>query len=614
MDIQQNKINGKMETLLNLALAVDQSAREKSILLGEGYDPATNMWELIIKYNGDIGRLREANIQLEELIAGYAIIRIPEPLIEAFSDLDEVEYIEKPKRLFFSILEGRRASCAYSIAIREPYLRGRGILIAVIDSGIDYEGMEFRNLEGKSRILYLWDQTLTAEGVNSLTPEGSAYAGTAQPPEGFEVGVEFSKERIDAALTMPTAAETYQLVPSRDTSGHGTSVTAIAAASGVLEGGQYVGMAPESSLIIVKLGNPLPNSFPRTTEMMRAVTYVVKKAVSLGMPVAINLSFGNTYGSHDGVSLLPRFMDNITEIGRNVVCVGSGNEGAAGGHVAGSFGAISEAEQPVTKKVELNIAMYQQSINVQLWKDFTDRFSISLTSPSGVHQVIDTLRPGKQSLVIEGTNILIFVGEPSPYSVNQEIYFDFIPQATYVPPGAWSFDITAVKTVTGNYNMYLPSSAILNSGTGFFTPTPETTLTIPSTAAKVITVGAYDPVYESYADFSGRGYVLQGSSNASIYNVGIKPDIVAPGVNIRTIAPGGNFDVASGTSFATPFATGGAALLMEWGIIRGNDPYLYGEKVKAYFRRGASELRGESIYPNSRVGFGALCVENSIPR
>lgn len=614
MDVS-NQVNGKLETLLNLALAVSQSEREKSVWLGEGYDRASNTWELIVKYNGDIGRLRAAeNIQVEELIAGYAIVRIPEQLIDAFSDLDEVEYIEKPKRLYFNTLESRRASCAYSIAIRNPYLRGNGVLVAVIDSGIDYESAEFREANGESRILYLWDQTLTVNGVNRVVPADSEYAGTAHPPEGFAIGVEFSKERIDAALAMPTAADTYHLVPSRDTSGHGTSVAAIAAATGALEGGRYTGMAPESKLIVVKLGNALPNSFPRTTELMRAATYVVRKAVSLGMPMAINLSFGNTYGSHDGITLIAQFMDSISEIGRNVVCIGSGNEGAAGGHVAGSFGEIREEGANVTRIIELNVANYQMPINVQLWKDYTDRFTISLTTPSGVSQTIDTSRPGKQSLTIDNTDILIFIGEPSPYSVNQEIYFDFIPRDTYMPAGAWIFQLTAIQTVTGNYNLYLPSSAVLNADTRFFTPTPETTLTIPSTSAKAITVGAYDTIYESYADFSGRGYVYQGVLNANISSGGIKPDIVAPGVNIRTISPGDNIDVVSGTSFATPFVTGGAALLMEWGIIRGNDPYLYGEKVKAYLRRGARPLRGESNYPNSRVGFGALCVEASIPR
>ncbi len=605
--------NGKLEALLNLALAVDEEERRKSEVLGVGYDPADGTWELIVKYNGDIGRLRESGIQVEELIAGYAIVRLKEELIAAFTDLDEVEYVEKPKRLYFDTLEGRRASCVISLAINPPNLRGNGTLIAVIDSGLDYQGTEFRKADGSSRILYLWDQTLTADNVNRQTPPESPFAGAAAPPQGFQTGVEFNKLMIDVALQASTAEETFQIVPSRDISGHGTAVTAIAAASGLLNEGRYLGMAPESSLIIVKLGSPDPDSFPRTTEMMRALTYVVNKAVGLGMPVAINLSFGNTYGPHDGTSILERFMDNISEIGRNVICVGTGNEGAAGGHLSGKFGRVKDGGSQQSRRIELNIAPYQQSFSVQLWKEYSDRFAVELTAPSGRQESVDTMIPGKKTVSIGTTKILIYVGEPSPYSINQEIYFDYVPDGSYVDEGIWTFTLTPVRTVNGNYDFYLPSSGVLNAGTGFFTPTPEKTLTIPSTAEKVISVAAYDVVYESYADFSGRGYVLQSLTDPRVAGGSIKPDLAAPGVNISTVLPGNRPEIVSGTSYATPFVTGAAALLMEWGIVKGNDSFLYGEKVKAYLRNGARELRGEREYPNERVGYGALCVEGALP-
>lgn len=292
-------MNQKLENILNLALEAGAEARLKSQQLGVGFSEETQTWELIVKYNGDISRLQSELIQVEELIAGYAIVTIPENLIETFSQLDEIEYVEKPKRLYFSIQQGKEASCIFPVTARDPFLTGRGVLIAVIDSGIDYESAEFLDAQGRTRIQYLWDQTLVPSQVNALLPEGyEEFAGTAAPPEGFTTGVEFSAFRINAALNSGMAD---RIVPSRDISGHGTSVTAIAAAGGRLQEGRYRGVAPESELLIVKMGNPVPNSFPRTTELMRAMTYVVKKAVEMGRPLAINLSFGNTYGAHDGM-------------------------------------------------------------------------------------------------------------------------------------------------------------------------------------------------------------------------------------------------------------------------------------------------------------------------
>lgn len=601
--------NQKLETLLSLSLELEEELRERSEQLATGFFPETKSWELIVKYNGEISRLQSRLIQVEELIAGYAIVTIPEELIEAFTQLDEVEYVEKPKRLYTSLLQGKQASCIYPVTEREPYLSGRGTLLAVIDSGIDYQNVEFQDEEGNTRIRFLWDQTLTPEQVNGLLPQGyEQFEQSAAPPEGFRSGVEFSGDRINAALksNMPE-----RIVPSVDVSGHGTAVAAIAAATGKTEQGRYQGVAPECELLIVKMGTPMPNSFPRTTELMRALTYVVNKAVELSKPLCVNLSFGNTYGSHDGTSLLERFMDNVAEIGRTVICVGSGNEGAAGGHAAGSFGMIQGQE--AERRIELGVGNYQTAFSVQLWKAYTDSFVVEILSPGGERFTFNDRRSGGMDVTLEETRLLLYVGEPSPYTIDQEIYVEFLPVNGYVNQGVWSFLIRAVKTVTGNYDLYLPSSAALNEGTRFFIPAPWKTLTIPSTASKVITVGAYHVQYGAYADFSGRGYLQESILEGRIWEDAIKPDLAAPGAGIATIGPGNTSVQVSGTSFATPFVAGSAALLLEWGIVQGNDRFLYGEKMKAYLRSGASPLRGERLYPNEKVGYGALCVADSIP-
>lgn len=600
-------MNQKIENVLALALQTPEPVREKSLNLNVGFTEETRTWELIVKYNG---ALKEAvsglpvtaeEVIAEELIAGYGLLTVPEDLVDTVSRLPQIEYVEKPKRLFFSMADGKEVSCVLPVTKRQPFLSGKGILLAVIDSGIDYTNRNFRNADGSTRILFLWDQTVSPDEEKGFFP-----------PEGFQTGTEFTREQINAALREADPLRQYELVPSRDSSGHGTAVAGIAAGAAVnvtggTAGNGYEGVAPESELLIVKLGAPRENSFPRTTEMMRAVTYVVRKAQSLNRPVAINLSFGNTYGAHDGSSLLERFLDNAAEIGRTVICVGSGNEGASAGHREGR---VNVGETAAT---ELSVGAYETAFSVQLWKTYTDVFRITLRSPGGQEFSFSTEKGGEITWKAERTSVLIYVGEPSPYAVEQEIYFDFIPENLYISPGIWSF-LIGTQEKESSFYFYLPSQAARNQNTRFFEPNPHLTLTIPSTASKVITVGAYDSTYDAYADFSGRGYRYAERDIGLLAAGAAKPDLAAPGVNITAPDIYGGYRSFTGTSFATPFVTGAAALLMEWGIVQGNDAFLYGEKVKAYLRRGARKIRGEEFYPNDRVGYGALCVADSIPR
>lgn len=582
----------KLENLLNLALVTPENVREKSLNLNVGFEEQTRSWELIVKYNGNLDGLRSAGITVEELLAGYAILQVPENMVDYVAQRPEIEYVEKPKRLFFAVEEGKEASCILPVTLREPYLDGSGVLVAVIDSGIDYTNPLFRNADGSSRILYLWDQTIMPDETRGRTS-----------PEGFELGTEFNREQINAALSATAQEGAYELLPSRDVSGHGTAVAGIAAGNG----NGYVGVSPASDLLIVKLGLPGELSFPRTTELMRALTYVVKKAQELSMPVAINLSFGNTYGAHDGISLLERFIDNAAEVGRCVICVGSGNEGFSAGHVQGDI----TGDAGKMGNVELAVAEYETALNVQLWKNYADRYRVILRSPGGEERELPIEMEGKVTFRMEQTEILVYLGEPTPYSVSQEIYFDFIPVEEYITSGVWTFRIEGEKIVTGKYYFYLPVAVTRNENTRFFNPSPQITLTIPSTAQKVITVGAYDTTYDAYADFSGRGYAYPERIMGLVAAGAIKPDLVAPGVNITAPDILGGFSTFTGTSFATPFVTGAAALMMQWGIVQRNDEFMYGEKVKAYLRAGAQPLRGETVYPNERVGFGKLCLAAS---
>lgn len=571
----------KIENLLNLALSASEEEREKSLELDVGYYPIARTWEVIIKYSGTLGQVREIAESVVELSNEFAIVTVREDRLEALAGIEAVEYIEKPKRLFFQVENGRRVSCMTSVQIRPPKLYGTGVLVAIIDSGIDYANLDFRNADGTTRIYALWDQTIPGN-----------------PPEGYVQGTEYTQEKINEALQQENRTERMKIVPSEDRSGHGTAVTGIAAGNGRgSKGARYQGVASESGILVVKLGTPREEGFPRTTELMQAIDYVVKKAQRAGRPVAINISFGNTYGSHTGTSLLERFIADIANLWKSVICIGMGNEGASAGHTAGIL------KENTEERIPLAVQMKETAINVQIWKSYHDIVDISLISPAGVQigpipEVI-----GTQRFVVGDTEILLYYGEPSPFHVSQEIFIEFLPKDSYITPGIWQFVLTPRKIVTGEYDLWLPSENVLNRGTAFRYPTERGTLTIPSTSQRVISVGAYDSLTFAYADFSGRGG-LEGES---------KPDLVAPGVDITAPTPSGIYQTFTGTSFATPFVSGAAALMMEWGIVRGNDPYLYGEKVKAYLRRGARPLLGFTEYPNPQVGYGALCVEESLP-
>ncbi|MCH5345100.1 MAG: S8 family serine peptidase [Acetatifactor sp.] len=588
-------MNQKLEDILNLALDTPEEVREQTETLNVGFDSESRTWELIVKYHGSLDALSQLSVQVEYLIAGYAILTVPEGLVERVAEFPQIEYVEKPKRFFYQVTTPTEGSCLPQVIFRDPALSGEGVLIAVLDSGIEARLPDFRRSDGSTRIRYLWDQTLVPDEALSR-----------RPPEGFAIGVEFDEEAINRAIQEPSERMQYELLPSRDVSGHGTAVAGIAAGSRIGVGA-YSGVAYDAELLVVKLGQANALGFPRTTEIMRGVTYALRKALELERPLVINLSFGNNYGAHDGASLLERFLDNAAEIGRTVICVGSGNEGSSGGHLAGN---VAESTY-----VELAVAEYETSLNVQLWKNYNDVYRIYLRSPGGRElELPPSVEGGKYELRLEQTRVLVYWGAPAPYTVAQEIYLEMLPvMRSYINSGVWTIRIEPVTVVTGQYYLYLPGAAVRNEQTRFYKSTPQVTLTIPSTAGKVLTVGAYDSTYDSYVDFSGRGYADARRTIGVITSGLVKPDLVAPGVGILAPDVYGGYTPFNGTSFATPIVSGSAALLMEWGIVRGNDPFLYGEKVKAYFRKGAQPLRGETVFPNERVGYGKLCVNASLP-
>ena len=449
----------KVENLLNLALDATEAEREKSLELDVGYNPIDREWDLIIKYSGTLEMVRALAVSVTELANQYAVIKIQESKIDALTRLSEVDFIEKPKRLFFQVMNGKRVSCIDEVQ-KTPFsvwrkiapseqaeerggnsnLYGNGILVGVVDSGIDITLPDFRYPDGTTRIRALWNQSIPGN-----------------PPDGYAIGTEYTQAQINVALAVESREEREQMIPSRDISGHGTAVAGIAAGSG-----EYQGVAPASELIVVKMASPRADGFPRTTELMQGVDYVIKKAVEYQMPIVVNLSFGNTYGSHDGTSLIERFLDDISNYWKNVICVGSGNEGNSAGHTSGSLAEMQE------EAVQLGVQMNEPGLNVQIWKSYVDEVDISIQNPSGVRVGPIRENLGTQRFVMGNTEILLYYGEPSPYSVRQEIFLDFLPRQSYVDAGVWQIILTPRHIVEGGYQMWLPSQGALNVGTAVF--------------------------------------------------------------------------------------------------------------------------------------------------
>lgn len=612
-------MNQKIENLLNVSLDATREELESSESLSTGFNWRDNTWEIIVRYTGNLENIKaNYNVYVRELLFNYAIIVTDKATIELISQEPQIVYVEKPKSLYFQLERAKSAACASNVRVGQPgaygyknisrninesisentsgnigsgqtghgiggiadngiqYLSGKGVITAIIDTGIDIYSSEFRNADGSTRILDIYDQTLQRE---YSAADIDAFIGKDR---NVYTGSDISQEENEE-------------IPAFDNIQHGTNVAVIACGKS--------GVAYESDIIVVKMGYSYNNQFPRTTSLMDAIDYIIRKAMEYNRPVAINISYGMNYGDHNGNTLLESYINAAASGYKCSICIGSGNEADKAVHYGGT---IKNAQ---TDTVEIAVGEYQSSIDIQIWKYYWDDIRVTLISPDGTERVIVT--HGKISrYTLGGTNVISMSGEPSPYNLYQEIYINLQLQGSYITSGIWKIQLYGENVRQGTYNIWLPASVSLNRATGVIRPVAYDTITIPATAGGCISVGAYNSYTGAYAAFSGRGSAL-----TDVLTAGIKPDILAPGVDIsirRDTRQGVVYTSVTGTSYATPFVTGAAALLMQWGIVMGNDRFMYGEKLKAYLRSGARQLDGVTQTPNPVTGYGALCVEDSI--
>lgn len=515
-------------------------------------------YEVIVKYNGDITFLeQELGVSVELLGYNYAIITADTPQkVDNLLNYTQIEYVEKP-----FILETQDTQSFSSTGItgfkERTKLTGKGTLLGLIDSGIDYNIPIFKNKDGNSKILYYWDQSIDGN-----------------PPIGFKEGTLYTNEDINKAINGEIQ------IPISSTSTHGTHTAGIACS-----------VANEADMIVVRVGRRQTDTFSKSTEFMRAIKFVLDRAVELQRPIAINISYGSNEGSHRGESLFEQYIDQMCSFWKNNIVVAAGNNASKAGHKRIN---IKNDENNDTL-VEMEVGQNEKILNINIWPSFVDNFNLYLVSPTGKSTQPISQDSGLIKNIIGNTRINGVFYPIAPYSLSRRITIE-LKSDTEIIPGIWTLLFTPIKLVDGNVDIYLPTSEGITIDTRFLEPSKVLTVTVPGTASKVITVGSFNSRTDVVSTFSGEGDIDGGI---------IKPDLLAPGEEIVSYLPGGSTGALTGTSMATPHVTGVCSLLMQWGIVEGNDLFLYSQKVKSvlieYARRNP-----QYTYPNNSKGYGFL--------
>lgn len=497
----------------------------------------------------------------EDLGFGFGIVDIPINKIIDLARLKGIQYIELPKNLYITDSESNKSSCIKDLQDLED-LNGQGVIVGFIDSGIDFTNRAFRNEDGSTRVEYIYD--LSGDGVV------------------------YNKQKINEALN---SNNPYSIVNAPDIVKHGTHVAGIACAGGNINP-RLIGVAPKSSIIMVKATR---GNFTLSTQIMRGIKFIIDKSKELNMPAVINISLSTNDGAHNGTSLLEQYISTISTLESITIVIAAGNEGAAAHHVDGDLDA--------NKEVFFNVGSSEKRIIINLYKTLLPDISLQIISPTGIRsnniEVIEGLVDGNIGL----DNYRVYITGPKPFDINGEIIISISSRNQYITSGRWGISIQVNQSYNGRFDMWLPTLEGLNTNTRFFDPSVLNTLGIPATVNNVISVGSYNYITNTISPFSGRGV-------PSVYKP-IKPDLVAPGEDIYSVIPNNSSDKKTGTSMATPHVTGTCALFLQWGIVRGNDLYLYGERLKYFLVGGAKRDRTDIDYPNPSWGYGKLCARDS---
>ena len=489
--------------------------------------------------------------------------------------------------------------------LNQPLLnvRGQGVLIGFLDTGIDYLREDFKASGGRTRIAAVWDQTI--QSVNYEEDTGEA-AGTEQydreQVQGMvQYGTVYTREDINAALAAEREGQNpYDIVPSRDENGHGTFLAGVAAAS---ETADYIGAAPEAEILMVKLKPAkkylrdfylLPERVEAysETDMMMGVRFLQQYAIREKKPLVICVGLGTASGSRTGALPFADLLNTLARQVNTVVVTCTGNEANNRTHTSGL--AVSDTEP---SEIEITVGADERGFVMEIWAESLDILSVAITSPSGerisrIPARIDT--GGVYNFLLERSQVAVNYRVVESASGYEVIFMRFINPAQ----GIWKIHVYSLTNIVGRYNAWLPLKQFLSGDTYFLNSNPSTTLTEPGAAERVISVGAYNHITDASYAASGRGYTATGL---------VKPDFVAPGVDVYGVRAGGGYTTRTGTSVAAAHAAGAAALLLTWGVTDGNLPYMGTNEVKSVLIRGAKR-ENNTMYPNNIYGYGKMDV------
>lgn len=528
--------------------------------------------------------------------------RFPDATIQIMNDWFAIAYLPVSQLSFQTISRFSYSSIPFAFGLtsqisleasgivrlrRVPVfnLRGQGVLIGIIDTGIDYTNPVFRQSDGMTKIAAIWDQTI----------ESDRY------PAGYGYGTEYLAADINEALSSPNPLD---IVPSMDEIGHGTMLAGIAAGSED-DGNNFSGVVPDSELVVVKL-KPMkqalrefyiiPPGVPayQENDIMWGVQYAIEVARRLGRPIAICLGLGSSQGSHDGFGGLGTFLYITAAFPGVAITVSGGNEGTMRRHFFSRVDA-----QIGYSTVELNVGEDEPGFTMELWGRAPNTYSIDILSPTGeyIPRISERLIVSREiSFVFERTRIFIDYRMIEARTGDQVIIMRFVAPTS----GIWRFQVYTRGDLEGSFNIWLPMDGFLSENTYFVQPDPYTTITNPGNTSTPITVTAYSPLNNNLYQRASRGYTRTG---------GIKPDLAAPGVNIMAPTLEQGYTEVSGTGAAAAHAAGVAAILLEWGGVRNNYPGINSVEVKKFLIRGAN--RSPTLtYPNRDWGYGMIDIYN----